>query len=369
MLLALTAPRRAATAGRCGSSSRELAALYTAFAAGRPSPLAEPALQYADFAAWQRRWLAGRGAGAADRPGGASGWPRPRPVIDLPADRPRPAARSQRGARLRRSSRRGWPRPWAPSAARRRRPCSWPLLAAFRRLLLRYTGQPRPARGLARREPRTGSEIEGLIGFFVNTLALRARPLRRPALRGAPGARARVDAWAPTPTRTFPSRCWSRSWPPRATFAQPAVPGPSGPGERTEPAARARRPGSGSPWGARPPGTAKFDLTLHRRRQTAEGLDRAPPSTRPTCSTRRRSRGWPATCEALLAGVVAAPGGAALGPAAARRGASGRSSWPGGEPPCPSPGAAACTSCSSAGSTARPDAPAVEWVGAAEASG
>ena len=38
---------------------RELGALYGAFVAGRPSPLPELPVQYADFAAWQRRWLAG----------------------------------------------------------------------------------------------------------------------------------------------------------------------------------------------------------------------------------------------------------------------------------------------------------------------
>ncbi|PYT11829.1 MAG: non-ribosomal peptide synthetase, partial [Acidobacteria bacterium] len=78
---------------------RELAHIYGAFHGGRPSPLAEPAFQYADFAVWQRQWLQGdvlreqlqywkeRLAGAPL-------------VLDLPADHPRPAVQSYRGARF-----------------------------------------------------------------------------------------------------------------------------------------------------------------------------------------------------------------------------------------------------------------------------
>src|SRR5207245_7967781 len=42
---------------------RELSALYGAFVEGRPSPLAELAIQYADFARWQRKWLGGEALG------------------------------------------------------------------------------------------------------------------------------------------------------------------------------------------------------------------------------------------------------------------------------------------------------------------
>ena len=75
---------------------QELARLYTAFCAGRTAGLGELALQYADYAVWQRSWLTdealerqldywkGRLAGMA-------------PVLDLPADRPRPAVRGGRG--------------------------------------------------------------------------------------------------------------------------------------------------------------------------------------------------------------------------------------------------------------------------------
>ncbi|HKV12552.1 MAG TPA: amino acid adenylation domain-containing protein, partial [Thermoanaerobaculia bacterium] len=149
----------------------ELTVLYEAFAVGRLSPLPEPAFQYADFAAWQQRWLSGetlerqlaawrrRLAGAPD-------------VLDLPADRPRPAVRSARGGHVDVEI----PAVVARAADRlARREGATPfmlLLAAFDALLYRYTRQDTilvgsPIAG------RNRSETERLIGFFVNTLVLR----------------------------------------------------------------------------------------------------------------------------------------------------------------------------------------------------
>ena len=75
---------------------REVTALYAAFAAGGPSPLPELPLQYADFAVWQRSWLQGE---ALEREVAfwreqLAGLP---PCLELPTDRPRPAARTSRG--------------------------------------------------------------------------------------------------------------------------------------------------------------------------------------------------------------------------------------------------------------------------------
>ena len=75
---------------------RELAALYEAFALGRPSPLPELAVQYADFALWQREWLRGE---RLERQ--LAYWERRLdglPVLELPTDRPRPAVQRYRGA-------------------------------------------------------------------------------------------------------------------------------------------------------------------------------------------------------------------------------------------------------------------------------
>ena len=76
---------------------RELGALYGALAAGRPSPLPELAVQYADYASWQRRHLSGSALESelAWWRGQLAGMP---PALDLPVDHPRPAALSARGA-------------------------------------------------------------------------------------------------------------------------------------------------------------------------------------------------------------------------------------------------------------------------------
>jgi amino acid adenylation domain-containing protein len=150
---------------------RELRALYPAFARGEASPLAEPAVQYADYAAWQREQL------SAARLAAPLAWWRERLAgaparLDLPTDRPRPAIASQRGlthtfvlsaelsASLRALARREGATPYMV------------LLAAWQLLLARYSGQDdvmvgSPIAG------RTRPELEGLIGFFVNTLVLR----------------------------------------------------------------------------------------------------------------------------------------------------------------------------------------------------
>jgi len=147
---------------------REVGALVTAFRAGRPSPLPELAMQYADFAAWQRRRLAG---GLLDA---ELAWWREQltgmpPALELPADRPRPAERGTRGAVH------DFALPSAGLAALSRRRGAtlfMALLAGFAGLLQRWTGGEdlvvgTPVAG------RTRVEIEPLIGFFVNTLVLR----------------------------------------------------------------------------------------------------------------------------------------------------------------------------------------------------
>src|SRR4029077_19761509 len=92
---------------------RELVALYSAHREGRPHALPSLPLQYVDFAHWQRSWL--RGEALAER---LAFW-RSRlagelPILDLPTDRPRPAALSHRGAHHERRVPR--PRPCRPRA-------------------------------------------------------------------------------------------------------------------------------------------------------------------------------------------------------------------------------------------------------------
>ncbi|HWN42415.1 MAG TPA: amino acid adenylation domain-containing protein [Thermoanaerobaculia bacterium] len=150
----------------------ELAALYPACAAGLPSPLPELPVQYVDYAIWQRQRMSGarlerelrhwrkRLAGA--------------PALELPSDRPRPAVYSFRGLR----------RPVSFSAAslaamkdhaRAEGVTLFMLLAAaFFSLLRRYTGQGEVLVGAAV-AGRNQVELERLIGFFANTVVLRAR--------------------------------------------------------------------------------------------------------------------------------------------------------------------------------------------------
>ncbi|MCP4659209.1 MAG: amino acid adenylation domain-containing protein, partial [bacterium] len=150
---------------------RELAAVYQAGCAGRAVPdLPELAVQYADFAVWQREWLAGEVLAAQlaywrqqlDAP----------PVLELAGDRPRPAVLSSRGSvelftvpaelhgRLRELSR-------SHGAT-----LFMSLMAAFQTLLRRYTGQRDLAVGTVIAN-RNRAETEALLGFFVNTLVLR----------------------------------------------------------------------------------------------------------------------------------------------------------------------------------------------------
>ncbi|HVR99450.1 MAG TPA: amino acid adenylation domain-containing protein, partial [Thermoanaerobaculia bacterium] len=149
---------------------QELGTLYTAFAAGRPSPLPELGVQYADFAHWQRQWLAGEVmerqiAWWRERLAGAS-------ILELPVDRPRPAVRTARGGnrevRLPRELSEGL----ATLARQLGATPFMTLLAGFQALLARYASQPEVSVGTpiaGRNHLRT----EGLIGFFVNTLVLR----------------------------------------------------------------------------------------------------------------------------------------------------------------------------------------------------
>ncbi len=149
----------------------ELAALYRAYSGGRPSPLPELPIQYADYAQWQRDWLAGKVLEEQ-----LAFWRRhlegAPAVLDLPADRPRPARQSFRGATLR------FTLPGELSAAVRalaRREGAtvfMALLAAFEALLHRLTGQDDLVVGTPIAN-RGRIELEGLIGLFVNTLAMR----------------------------------------------------------------------------------------------------------------------------------------------------------------------------------------------------
>ncbi|RKG99379.1 amino acid adenylation domain-containing protein, partial [Corallococcus sp. CA053C] len=160
---------------------RELSALYDAFHRGLPSPLAPLTMQYADYAVWQRSWLQG------DTMESRVGWWRQQlegmpQALELPTDRPRPAHQGYRGA----VSEHRLPRALSDSLrAFHRREGVTPfmtLFAATQALLHRYSGQEDFALGTPV-EGREQHGLEGLIGFFINTVVLRARPKARLSFR------------------------------------------------------------------------------------------------------------------------------------------------------------------------------------------
>jgi amino acid adenylation domain-containing protein len=150
---------------------RETIALYQAFSSGRVPDLPPLPVQYADFAVWQRNWLQGEVLAQqleywkqqlGDDPA----------VLELPTDRPRPAVQTHNGADFTFS--------FSPSLSQSLKALCrtegvtlfMVLLAAFKVLLHRYTGQQQITVGspIANRQRK---ELEGLIGFFINTLPVR----------------------------------------------------------------------------------------------------------------------------------------------------------------------------------------------------
>jgi amino acid adenylation domain-containing protein len=164
---------------------RELATCYAAYLAGQPdaaeSQLPALPIQYADFAAWQRQWLQGEVVQTQ-----LAYWRRQlegmSPILELPTDRPRPPVQSFRGA----FHEFALPQPLAAActALSLREGCTlfMTCLAAFQVLLYRYTGQTDISIGSPIAN-RGRPEIEHLIGFFTNTLVLRANLEGNPSFR------------------------------------------------------------------------------------------------------------------------------------------------------------------------------------------
>ncbi|HEX2210446.1 MAG TPA: amino acid adenylation domain-containing protein [Longimicrobium sp.] len=160
---------------------RELWTLYDAFCEGRESPLAELAVQYPDFAVWQREQLRGEVVDRQlaywkERMAGAA------PLLELPTDRPRPVMQSYRGAS----------EPvHVPGALTERLEALaraegttlyMVMLGAWQVLLGRYASTDDVVVG-SPIAGRTRHEVEELIGFFVNTLVLRTDLSGDPAFR------------------------------------------------------------------------------------------------------------------------------------------------------------------------------------------
>jgi amino acid adenylation domain-containing protein len=148
----------------------EIATLYEEFLAGRPSPLAELPVQYADFAKWQREWLKGDVLNKQ-----LTYWKeqlRDAPLLELRTDRPRPKVFSSQGSTVPINLPAGLLRELKALSRKQNVTLFMTLLAAFNVLLHRHTGQDDIVVGTDIAN-RTQVETEKLIGFFVNMLVLR----------------------------------------------------------------------------------------------------------------------------------------------------------------------------------------------------
>ena len=163
-----------------GVMVRELGVLYEAYALGGLSPLPEPTIQYADYAVWQRSWLQGETLRTelAYWSEALSGLP----ALELPLDRPRTLASSGRAGSRTRVFSHFLVESLRSLGRSEGATLYMSLLAGFDVLLHRYSGQTEFAIG-SPIAGRTVSRTEGLIGFFVNTLALRADLSGEPTFR------------------------------------------------------------------------------------------------------------------------------------------------------------------------------------------
>jgi amino acid adenylation domain-containing protein len=160
----------------------ELSRLYAAFREDRPDPLSPLPVQYADYAAWQRRWVEDR---VLERQAGywtrtLAGAPQ---VLELATDHPRPQRQDHAGASLRVELDAELTRGLKALSQRNGTTLFMTLLAGWAAVLGRLSGQEAVVIGTPTAN-RGRWEIEGLIGFFVNMLALRVDLDESPTVAG-----------------------------------------------------------------------------------------------------------------------------------------------------------------------------------------
>jgi len=180
-LLMLTMHHIVSDGWSMGVLFRELTVLYEAYSRGAGSPLAELPIQYADYAAWQREWMSGEvlEEQLAYWRRQLAGAPT---VLKLPSDRPRPAVQSLQGASRTYLLSNELARELKQLSKRESVTLFMLLLAGFQTLLHRYSKQEDIVVGTDIAN-RNRSEIENLIGFFVNILVLRTDLSGNPSFR------------------------------------------------------------------------------------------------------------------------------------------------------------------------------------------
>ncbi|WP_375492804.1 amino acid adenylation domain-containing protein [uncultured Nostoc sp.] len=174
----------------------ELSTLYPAFSTGNPSPLPDLAIQYADFAAWQRQSLQGE---ILDNQ--LAYWQQhlsgSLPILELPTDYPRPLEPRYQGSRQSVLISKSVTDALNVLSRQEGATLFMSLLAAFQTLLFRYTGQE-DILVAAPISNRHRSELEGLIGFLLNTLVLRTNLSDSPSFRQLLGRVREVALWGYT---------------------------------------------------------------------------------------------------------------------------------------------------------------------------
>jgi amino acid adenylation domain-containing protein len=160
---------------------KEFSALYTAGCAGQQDPLPALAIQYGDYAQWQRQWLSGEvlESQAEYWRKTLSGAPA---LLELPTDHKRPVQQSHEGRQIAVELSAELTAGLKALSLRHGTTLFITVLAGFAALLSRLSGQEDIVIGTPVAN-RTRREIEGLIGFFVNTLALRLDVSGEPSVK------------------------------------------------------------------------------------------------------------------------------------------------------------------------------------------
>ncbi|KAG0196054.1 hypothetical protein BGX28_000180, partial [Mortierella sp. GBA30] len=164
-----------------GIMLREISQLYTAYCSGQPSPLTPLAIQYPDYATWQRQWLSGDRLQAQSEYWRTtlSGAP---VLIDLPSDRPRPAQQSFSGDHIPVNLDADLTSALKQLSQKHGVTLFMTIMCAWSVVLSRLSGQDDIVIGTPTAN-RGRQEIEPLIGFFVNTLAIRVNMSGEPNTR------------------------------------------------------------------------------------------------------------------------------------------------------------------------------------------
>ncbi|HYH81721.1 MAG TPA: amino acid adenylation domain-containing protein, partial [Longimicrobium sp.] len=302
-VLLLTMHHIVSDAWSAGVLHRELGALYAAFARGEPDPLPALSVQYADYAAWQRRWVEGEvlDAQAAYWTQTLAGAPE---LLELPADHPRPARQDFSGASLKVELGRELTAALKTLSQRHGTTLYMTLLAGWATVLARLSGQDDVVVGTPSAN-RGRSEVEELIGFFVNTLALRvdlsgaptvAELLAQVKTRALEGQRNQDIPFEQVVERLRPARSLAYSPLFQVMFAWQDTAG----GARELPGLQL------SPASAGPRTTAKFDLLLALGEEDGELVGVVEYAT--SLFERSTVERWVGYLSALLEGMAADDG-------------------------------------------------------------